>query len=647
EGAGLATSVVVDGRAADSSFDAIGDLIGAMGPDRPETAALLGVLLGSAVPMLGLLADPAFASDLDALAFVHAAPDAPAAIYGIANAGFLVIDGGRRLPLAEDGFVLLTGSRPAQGRIVATADADGRARPGGRFALLQAQARSADFTHLAVIQDGQVRLAAARLSLSEDHAAFVRAHLAARPGMLSLALRRAGGMDAKRLAAEVRRNALPAAAARIDDAAVQVQVAVQAPSGLFVAGWCYGDPRAIDRVEAVDGRLDASRVDAAWRTWPGRAEIDGRLVPTRRFAAHLPGAVGTAGSPQPPIVVTFADGTRRTAVAPPTPGDAGAARRAILDTIDERELTADMFAACYLAPVGSLTAEIAARQAVVGARRYGTAGPGRVSIVIPLYGVTGFIRSQLLAFAADPFLRANAEIVYVLDDPPLQRGLDHFLGGLAGLLRLDVALVVLAENGGYALATNLGVGESRGRDLVLLNSDVVPDAPGWLETLLAARAHRRAGVVGPKLVYPDGALQHAGMYFRPHIGGTWQNMHYAKGFSPAYPPADVERRVPAVTGACMAMTRARFEAVGGFTTDYVIGDYEDSDLCLKLAAAGAGAWYVPSASLLHAERQSVSAHDAHTDDGVSAYNRALHTHRWDDAIRGLMRRHGGHEGVRP
>jgi O-antigen biosynthesis protein len=78
--------------------------------------------------------------------------------------------------------------------------------------------------------------------------------------------------------------------------------------------------------------------------------------------------------------------------------------------------------------------------------------------------------------------------------------------------------------------------------------------------------------------------------------------------------------------------------VGGFSTDYVIGDYEDSDLCLKLRARGGEIGYVPGAELYHFERQSIREHAGYARTLASAYNRRLHHRRWSSFIEQLMAR---------
>jgi len=202
-----------------------------------------------------------------------------------------------------------------------------------------------------------------------------------------------------------------------------------------------------------------------------------------------------------------------------------------------------------------------------------------------------------------------------------------------------VALVVMPENRGYASACNAGAAVATAPVLAMLNSDVLPAAPGWLEALLRRLARdRRLAAVGPKLLFDDGAIQHAGLLFRRGADGQWLNDHYAKGFPRHYAPACVARRVPGVTGAALILRRPAFEAAGGFCTDYIIGDFEDSDLCLKLRAGGGEIGYEPAAELFHFERQSISEHGGHARTLAGAYNRLLHHRRWDAAIAALMPR---------
>jgi GT2 family glycosyltransferase len=238
-------------------------------------------------------------------------------------------------------------------------------------------------------------------------------------------------------------------------------------------------------------------------------------------------------------------------------------------------------------------------------------------------------------------------LIYVLDSPEQAQEAAHLLGGLNLIYNLPIVLVVMERNAGYARANNVGASLSRGDFLALVNSDVIPAAPGWLEALIARlNGRRRIGAVGPKLLFEDGSLQHAGMYFSQDHRGRWLNQHYYKGMPRDYAPACEERFVPAVTGACLVTPRSIFEAIGGFTEDYIVGDYEDSDLCLKITMEERKIAYVPDVELYHLERKSMSLNSEYMRGVAWQYNCALHTQRWSSLMTEIMQPPGRHRRSR-
>jgi GT2 family glycosyltransferase len=267
-----------------------------------------------------------------------------------------------------------------------------------------------------------------------------------------------------------------------------------------------------------------------------------------------------------------------------------------------------------------------------------------VAVVVPLYRNLRFIRFQLGHFARDPVMR-DCELIYVLDSPEQRPEAEHLFRALFALYRVPVTLVVQAGNYGFASACNAGAAEARAPRLLMLNSDVIPAARGWLPTLNAALdADVALFAVGPKLLTEDDSVQHAGLYFeRNGPMNEWFNNHYLKGAPRYFPSLDVPRRVPGITGAAMLLDRARFDQVDGFSTTYLIGDYEDSDLCLKLRAQGGEIGYEPRAELYHFERQSIRDHAVHDRNLATAYNRRIHQARWDQAIGALMARPEFHQ----
>ncbi|HEX8770109.1 MAG TPA: glycosyltransferase, partial [Acidimicrobiales bacterium] len=231
---------------------------------------------------------------------------------------------------------------------------------------------------------------------------------------------------------------------------------------------------------------------------------------------------------------------------------------------------------------------------------------------------------------------ATADLIYVLDSPGQASALASYATQLHRLYGVPFRTVILRRNVGYALANNAGASFARGRLLLLLNSDVLPVARGWLSTMVDFLDRTPgAGAVGPKLVYEDESIQHGGMYFvRPEGLPLWENAHYFKGLHRSFPPANVARLVPAVTGACLLLSLDVWSRIGGFTGSYVQGDYEDSDLCLRLGNLGLETWYLPQAELYHLEGQSYQTDLRRL---TSRFNTWLHTYLWDARITDLMR----------
>lgn len=156
----------------------------------------------------------------------------------------------------------------------------------------------------------------------------------------------------------------------------------------------------------------------------------------------------------------------------------------------------------------------------------------------------------------------------------------------------------------FSALTNAGVAASRGELTMLLNNDMEVVAPGWLDLLVAEAMPADVGAVGPKLLYPNGRVQHAGVVIglggaaghiyrnRPNEGLGWMGCLQAP------------HEVSAVTGACLLLRRERYEAVGGLDDVDLPVSFNDIDLCLKLRDKGWRNLLVPDAVLLHHESAS-------------------------------------------
>ena len=150
-----------------------------------------------------------------------------------------------------------------------------------------------------------------------------------------------------------------------------------------------------------------------------------------------------------------------------------------------------------------------------------------------------------------------------------------------------------------AAKMNLGSRTATGAVLVFLNDDVAVITPDWIEAMLEQLAIPGVGAVGPKLLFEDGTLQHAGVVF-----GEGFPDHVRRGYpgdDPGYRGSSVaNRNYLAVTGACVMVRRVDFEGIGGFDETYPV-NYNDIDLCLRLHERGLRTVYCAEARLHHYE----------------------------------------------
>ena len=172
---------------------------------------------------------------------------------------------------------------------------------------------------------------------------------------------------------------------------------------------------------------------------------------------------------------------------------------------------------------------------------------------------------------------------------------------------------------------------ARAPTLVFLNNDVEAVSAGWLDRLIAWTALPTVGAVGAKLLYPNRRLQHAGVV----VGIDGLACHFERR-GPAealgyFQRRDVAHEASAVTGACLAVERAKFEAVGGFDAANLPVEFSDIDLCLRLGERGWIALVEPAAVLLHREAatRKASATQELRYAGEVAYFRA----RWRGRLR--------------
>ncbi len=220
-------------------------------------------------------------------------------------------------------------------------------------------------------------------------------------------------------------------------------------------------------------------------------------------------------------------------------------------------------------------------------------GDPLVSIIIPVFNKWEYT-SKCLAALAENTADVPHEVI-ILDNASS----DETPAALARLR--DVRSVRNPSNFGFAKASNQGAHMARGTYLMFLNNDTEPRA-GWLSALVRMmESDPQIAMVGAKLLYPDGTIQHGGVAFS-YAGPLPIAPFHLHMRQPA--SASAERlSLRAVTAACMLLRPQVYHAVGGFDEGYVNG-YEDVDLCLKVWKTGAKIVYTPDSVVVHHESKT-------------------------------------------
>jgi GT2 family glycosyltransferase len=225
------------------------------------------------------------------------------------------------------------------------------------------------------------------------------------------------------------------------------------------------------------------------------------------------------------------------------------------------------------------------------ARRWYRVHGAPVAIVIPSYRDAEHVAALVRSIRATT-PRERVRII-VSDDCSGPEHLDA-LRAIEG-----IEIVESDTNTGFAANVNRGLRAAGSElDVVVLNSDVIARRH-WLAALqYASREAPYVGIVGAKLLYPDGRIQFAGTV--RNLGAPqWFDHRYR--FKPSgFGPAQIAQPVLAVTGACMYLRRPLLDEVGLFDERYPMA-YEDVDLCLRCWQSGRRVTYAPSAVLGHRE----------------------------------------------
>lgn len=220
-----------------------------------------------------------------------------------------------------------------------------------------------------------------------------------------------------------------------------------------------------------------------------------------------------------------------------------------------------------------------------------------VSIIVPtkdqLPMLNGLIDSLL---SKTSYL--NYELL-IVDNNTEEPAACAYLNGIEQLNSTQIRVLRYPRPFNYSAINNFATAQARGEYLILLNNDTAVLHADWIEALLNHAQRPEVGIVGAKLHYPDGRIQHGGVVLglrgpadHPFIGQPMESDGYMHRLR-------VDQNYTAVTAACLMIRKSVYDEVGGLDEQDFKVSYNDVDLCLKVNQAGYLTVWTPYARLMH------------------------------------------------
>jgi O-antigen biosynthesis protein len=251
-----------------------------------------------------------------------------------------------------------------------------------------------------------------------------------------------------------------------------------------------------------------------------------------------------------------------------------------------------------------------------------------VSIIIPTRD-----RADILDKCVHSILgrtRYSSFEILILDNGSVETTTHRLFAKLAKQDRIRILPHPGAFN--YSALNNFAAREARGTILALLNNDIEVVSDDWLEEMVALAARPEIGCVGAKLLYPNGRVQHAGVYLG--LAGLAAHGYRlaARDSLGQLNRMSTVQNVSAVTAACLVIRKSVFDQVGGFDQEALKVALNDVDLCLKVRAVdGYLNLWTPFAELIHHE--SVSRGSGGAVEARRAWQeRNVMRARWGEAL---------------
>jgi glycosyltransferase involved in cell wall biosynthesis len=156
----------------------------------------------------------------------------------------------------------------------------------------------------------------------------------------------------------------------------------------------------------------------------------------------------------------------------------------------------------------------------------------------------------------------------------------------------------------FAAMNNLGVKHAAGRFVVLLNNDTEVITPEWLTEMVGLAQFSEIGAVGPKLLFGNGRIQHAGVSLADRLVAFHMCSGMRANDNRYMDTLNTVHETAVVTGACLCIERSKYEKMNGLRDHFVPNGYGDVDFCTRLMRAGLANVYTPHAVLTHFESPS-------------------------------------------
>lgn len=191
----------------------------------------------------------------------------------------------------------------------------------------------------------------------------------------------------------------------------------------------------------------------------------------------------------------------------------------------------------------------------------------------------------------------SVDIMLVDDGSPAKAEVEALI---AGTEALGAGFHAKQENTGFAKTVNVGLRKAlaEGRDAVLLNADMEITTAGWLNHFRATSDDLgdQVAVCGALLLFPNGLIQHAGVYFSL-LTRTFDHLYK---YAPSNLPEALEKRVCPVTAAFQYIRHSTLEEVGLYDEKFLMG-WEDVDYCIRTFLAGKRCVFNPNVRGFHHE----------------------------------------------